>query len=182
MDKTNHFIHEAKILDQRQFYSIFDTLQKEKPAFSNGSMEVLISITYRRGDGFRWRDDTVPYDLSFLKFNPIDNLNDDDNLIENYCFHFSIIVDKNSKDGYGTKWYKCDEMNSINYTKKLFYLLCSYSKIDQDNEIQKMIQRPFQIIAKQKECLRTEIPVKINNMYLCYVHIIKTYLVILILI
>lgn len=57
-------------------------------------MEVLIGITYRRGDGFRWMDGSVPNDLSFLKFNPIDNLDDEDNLMENYCFQFSIIVGK----------------------------------------------------------------------------------------
>lgn len=28
MDKTNSLVHEAKILDERMFYRIFDTLQK----------------------------------------------------------------------------------------------------------------------------------------------------------
>ncbi|OZC06764.1 hypothetical protein X798_06227, partial [Onchocerca flexuosa] len=91
MNKTNPFNHGAKIFDPRTFYRIFDNLQRE-PAFTNGSMEVLMGVTYRRGDGFRWMDNTVPNDLSFLKFNPIDNLDDEDNLTENYCLRFSIIV------------------------------------------------------------------------------------------
>ncbi|EFO20976.2 hypothetical protein LOAG_07513 [Loa loa] len=94
MDTTNSFIYETKIRDQETFYKIFDKLQKENAAFSNGSIEVFIGVTYRRGDGFRWTDGTAPNDLSFLKFNPIDNLDDDDNIIENYCLRFSIIVGK----------------------------------------------------------------------------------------
>ncbi|KAL3997375.1 hypothetical protein ACH3XW_10625 [Acanthocheilonema viteae] len=98
IDKTNSSaVYETKILDKWMFYWIFDSLKKEKPAFSNGSVEVLIGVTYRRGDGFRWRDGTAPNDLSFLKFNPIDNLDDEDNLVENYCLRFSIIVGKRIK-------------------------------------------------------------------------------------
>uniref|UniRef100_A0A0R3RNI8 MATH domain-containing protein n=1 Tax=Elaeophora elaphi TaxID=1147741 RepID=A0A0R3RNI8_9BILA len=128
-DETNPSIHEAKIPDQWSFYWIFDTLQKVKPEFSTGRAEVLIGLTYRRGDGFRWMDGSAPNDLSFLKFNPIDNLDDEDNLVGNYCLRFSIVVDENANDGFGTKWYECDEKDSINYTKKSFYLLCSYHKV-----------------------------------------------------
>ncbi|MCP9264174.1 hypothetical protein DINM_022187 [Dirofilaria immitis] len=101
----------------------------QEPAFSNGSIEVLIGVSYRRGDGFRWMDNTAPDDLNFLKFNPIDNLDDEDNLTEYHCLRFSIIVNKNAKDGYETKRYECYGKNSIEYVKKSFYLLYSYSKL-----------------------------------------------------
>lgn len=40
--------------------------------------------------------------------------------------------------------------------------------------------KSFQILAKQKECRRNEIPVEINGTHLCYVHLVNTFMVILI--
>ncbi|KAM3721842.1 putative regulator of chromatin subfamily A 1A [Dirofilaria immitis] len=166
--KLTDFKHSiCKPCDDVNLDRIFDNLQKEEPAFSNGSIEVLIGVSYRRGDGFRWMDNTAPDDLNFLKFNPIDNLDDEDNLTEYHCLRFSIIVNKNAKDGYETKRYECYGKNSIEYVKKSFYLLYSYSK---DEEIQETDGRP-----KQKNCRRNEIPVIINETYLCYVHLVDIY-------
>lgn len=41
----------------------------------------------------------------------------------------NLLLDKNAKDGYGTKWSECDGKVSIEYQKKSIYLLCSYSKV-----------------------------------------------------
>lgn len=62
--------------------------------FADGTREVLIGVTYRRGDGFRWFDGSAPNDLSFLKYNPIDNLDDEDGKSDHYCLRFTIRAGK----------------------------------------------------------------------------------------
>ncbi|VDN19108.1 unnamed protein product [Gongylonema pulchrum] len=93
-DGIEHALHDAMIPNREAFYKIFEVLQNEKKDFADGKAEVLIGVTYRRGDGFRLFDGSAPNDLSFLKFNPIDNLDDEDNQTIHYCLRFTIKVGK----------------------------------------------------------------------------------------